>query len=165
MVEEKRVLIIMGVSGTGKSTIGNMLSEHLEIPFFDGDDFHPKENVAKMSTGKPLNDDDRKGWLLTLNQLAKKQKHTGAIIACSALKEKYRELLRNGLEDIMVFIHLEGSFELIKSRLEQRKGHFMPLQLLQSQFDALETPSDAITVSVSEPPEKILQNVLTQLGA
>ncbi|MEM7485604.1 MAG: gluconokinase [Bacteroidota bacterium] len=162
MVKEKRVLIIMGVSGTGKSTIGQLLSEHLEIPFFDGDDFHPKENVVKMSAGKPLNDEDRKGWLMTLNQLAKKQP-TGAVIACSALKEKYRQLLRNGLEDSMVFIHLEGSFELIKSRLERRKGHFMPLQLLQSQFDTLEAPSNAITVSVSEPPENILQNVLTQL--
>ncbi len=153
----------MGVSGTGKSTIGKLLSEALKIPFYDGDDFHPEANVKKMSAGQPLNDDDRQGWLEKLNALAKAHTSQGAIIACSALKEGYRQLLQEGNEDTMRFVYLEGSFELIKSRLEQRKGHFMPLELLKSQFDTLEQPTNAITVSVSHTPEKIVELIMDQI--
>ncbi|MGW9686531.1 gluconokinase [Flagellimonas sp. 2504JD1-5] len=159
-----KVLVVMGVSGTGKSTIGKLLSATLQVPFYDGDDFHPEANVKKMSSGQPLNDEDRKGWLQTLNTLAKKHRSPGAIIACSALKRKYRNLLLDGMEDSMRFVYLEGSFELIKSRLEQRKGHFMPLSLLKSQFDTLEPPSDAITASISQSPQQIVQLILDQIS-
>ncbi|WP_396589671.1 gluconokinase [Allomuricauda sp. R78024] len=159
----QKVYIIMGVSGTGKSTIGKLLSNTLEIPFFDGDDFHPKENIEKMEAGNPLNDDDRKGWLIKLNALAQEHKSTGAIIACSALKESYRDILLEGMENHLGFIHLEGTFELIKSRLESRKGHFMPLALLQSQFNTLEAPTKAITISISNNPEDMVVEILGQL--
>lgn len=159
----QKVYIIMGVSGTGKSTIGKLLSSTLEIPFFDGDDFHPMENIEKMEAGIPLNDDDRKGWLIRLNVLAKEHKSTGAIIACSALKESYREILLKETKNHLEFIYLEGSFELIKSRLESRKGHFMPLALLRSQFDTLEVPAEAITVSVSMTPDQIIQEITNQM--
>nr|WP_299388748.1 gluconokinase [Allomuricauda sp.] len=157
-------LVIMGVSGTGKSTIGQLLSVQLNIPFFDGDDYHPEANVQKMSEGIPLNDMDRKGWLARLNQLALEHKNQGAIIACSALKESYRVQLQQGLDGKMVFVYLEGTFELIKSRLESRKGHFMTAKLLQSQFDTLEVPSKAISVSIALSPEEIVAQVMHQLG-
>ena len=159
-----KVLVVMGVSGTGKSTIGKLLSKALDIPFYDGDDFHPEANVKKMSAGQPLNDDDRQGWLKKLNVLATEHSLQGAVIACSALKENYRILLANGMKETMRFVYLEGSFELIKSRLEKRTGHFMPLALLKSQFDTLEPPSDAISVSVSQTPEKIVQLILDQIS-
>ena len=154
----------MGVSGTGKTTVGKLLSEKLEYPFFDGDDYHPEENVKKMKTGTPLDDDDRKGWLIRLNQLALEQKKTGAVIACSALKKNYRGLLRAGMGNKIKFIFLKGSFDLIKSRLEGRKGHFMPLGLLQSQFDALEAPSKALSVSIKDTPSEIVEEIVKQLN-
>lgn len=157
------VLIVMGVSGTGKSTIGTMLSERLGIPFFDGDDYHPEANVRKMSAGQPLNDHDREGWLIRLNELAKEHQNRGAVIACSALKQSYRDLLGQGMNEQLAFVFLEGSFELIKSRLENRKGHFMTSALLQSQFDALEPPEDAITVSIALQPAEITDQVIQLL--
>ncbi|KQC28888.1 gluconokinase [Flagellimonas eckloniae] len=162
MPNSKKVFILMGVSGTGKSTIGNLLSNKLGIPFFDGDDFHPEANIKKMAAGKPLNDDDRQGWLIKLNELAKEYKFRGAIIACSALKESYRGILQNEMENQLQFVHLEGSFELIKSRLENRKDHFMPLELLKSQFETLEPPVDAITVSISLTPDDIVHHIVNQ---
>lgn len=163
MPNNQKVFIIMGVSGTGKSTIGNLLSKKLEIPFFDGDDFHPEANIKKMGAGKALNDDDRKGWLIKLNKLAKEHRLSGAIIACSALKESYRRLLKNGMGDQLRFIYLEGSFKLIKSRLESRQDHFMPMELLKSQFDTLEPPLNAITVSVSLTPNEIIHRIVNQM--
>ena len=155
----------MGVSGTGKSTIGTMLAQKLNIPFFDGDDFHPKANIQKMASGQPLNDEDRYDWLVSLNELANKHKNKGAIIACSALKSSYREILRSGIEDSLQFIHLEGSYELIQSRMEKRTSHFMPPKLLESQFETLEYPQDAITVSVAHTPEKIITDILAHLNS
>ncbi len=157
------VFVIMGVSGTGKSTIGKLLSDALQIPFYDGDDFHPEANIKKMSDGKALTDDDRRGWLIRLNQLAKEHKSKGAVIACSALKQSYRDLLLSEMEDYLEFVYLEGSFELIKSRSENRDGHFMPLDLLQSQFDTLEPPLEAIIVSVANTPNEIVTSILNQL--
>jgi gluconokinase len=154
----------MGVSGTGKSTIGKMLAERLEIPFFDGDDFHPKANVEKMAAGLPLNDDDRLDWLKSLNRLGREHKDSGTVIACSALKESYRKILKTALEEHLVFIHLEGSFELITSRMEARKGHFMPLKLLRSQFDTLEPPKEAINISITDSPKEIVDSILNQLS-
>jgi gluconokinase len=158
-----KVLVVMGVSGTGKTTVGKLLSEQLGYPFFDGDDFHPEKNIKKMASGKPLNDDDRKGWLLKLNQLALEKQDTGAVIACSALKKTYRSLLRAGMGSGIQFIYLNGSFDLVKSRLENRKDHFMPIALLKTQFEALEPPSKAISVSIAQKPDLIVQEVLKQL--
>ena len=163
MPSNQKVLVVMGVSGTGKTTIGKMLAHKLDIPFFDGDDFHPESNVEKMSAGIPLEDEDRMEWLQTLNKLAKEHRSSGAIIACSALKEYYREILKEEMEDDIVFIFLEGSFQLIKNRIEQRKGHFMPMALLQSQFDTLEVPKKAITVSVDQTPAELVAQVLKKL--
>lgn len=163
MPKKNRVLVVMGVSGTGKTTIGKLLSEKLGHPFFDGDDFHPEENIQKMQAGRPLDDNDRKGWLLRLNQLALEHKKTGAVIACSALKKNYRGLLRAGMGSNIKFIYLKGSFELIKSRLENRNGHFMPLELLQSQFDTLEPPSKALSVSIKGKPSEIVEEIVKQL--
>jgi gluconokinase len=163
MPNGKKVLVVMGVSGTGKTTIGKLLAHRLKHPFFDGDDFHPKENIEKMKTGHPLNDDDRKEWLLRLNQLAREHRHSGAVICCSALRKNYRSLLRAGVGTCMEFIYLNGSFELIKSRLEARKDHFMPIELLKSQFETLEPPTRAIKVSVTKEPEKIIKEIVAQI--
>ncbi|SDQ69600.1 gluconokinase [Flagellimonas zhangzhouensis] len=163
MPHSKTVLVVMGVSGCGKTAIGQLLSKKLNRPFFDGDDFHPESNVKKMKSGSPLNDEDRKDWLIALNQLCIEHRESGAVIACSALKKNYRSLLRAGMGNCIAFVYLEGSFDLIKSRLEQRKGHFMPIELLKSQFDTLEPPSREITVSIDQTPKKIVSEVLKHL--
>ena len=154
------VFFIMGVSGCGKSTIGKLLAEALSVPFFDGDDFHPPQNVKKMAAGEPLDDDDRKDWLLTLNELAVKHSNSGAVIVCSALKASYREILSNTLKDKVTWILLKGTFEEIQERLNARKGHFMPASLLRSQFATLELPQKAITVSISPSPDTILRHII-----
>ena len=161
---DKSVFIVMGVSGTGKTTIGKLLAEALKLPFFDGDDFHPEENILKMSAGQPLNDSDREGWLIALNELAIAHQSDGAIIACSALKEKYRQVLSSGIKDNIQFIFLEASFEQIKQRMQQRKDHFMPIELLQSQFDTLELPTEAIQVNVIQSTHAIVNQVLNQIN-
>lgn len=159
------ILYIMGVSGSGKTTIGKMLSEKTGIPFFDGDDFHPAANIEKMASGQPLNDDDRQGWLIALNILAKKEMgKKGAIIACSALKYKYREILKKELEPNCFFIFLNGTFATIENRLKQRGGHFMPTQLLQSQFDALQPPEDAFIFDIKNEPTAIVDAILLKLS-
>jgi len=155
------VYIIMGVSGCGKSTIGELLAKKLEIPFFDGDDFHPEANVTKMANGIPLNDEDRKGWLQSLNDLIIEHKVNGVVIACSALKEKYREQLKKDIEDKMVFVYLAGSFDEISIRLKERKNHYMPIDLLKSQFDILEPPKEAISVSILLSPEEIVSKIIS----
>lgn len=150
----------MGVSGCGKSTIGELLASKLKIPFFDGDDFHPETNITKMAKGIPLNDKDRKDWLQSLNELATKNKDKGAVIACSALKEAYRTQLRKDIGDKMAFVYLSGSFDDILTRLKKRKNHYMPVDLLRSQFDILEVPKDAISVSILLPPEEIVSKII-----
>ncbi|MFS4491486.1 gluconokinase [Maribacter sp. 2308TA10-17] len=154
------IFYVMGVSGCGKSTIGKLLAQEFDIPFFDGDDYHPEANVKKMAAGNPLNDDDRQGWLERLNTLSIEHKDRGLVIACSALKKAYREILREHVTSQVAFIYLSGTFEEISERLLQRKSHFMPAGLLQSQFDALEVPSDAITVSILQNPETIVTEVI-----
>lgn len=141
-----------------------MLADDLNIPFFDGDDFHSEGNIIKMSSGKPLNDKDRQGWLETLNELAKKQlKETSCVIVCSALKQKYRDTLSLGIENQTKWVHLSGSFNQIFERLNSRKGHFMPSELLQSQFNTLEEPKNAITIDISLNPKEIIDQVKNQL--
>ncbi len=154
------IFYVMGVSGCGKSTIGNLLAQQLKYSFFDADDYHPKANVKKMAAGNPLDDQDRVGWLKILNDLAIKHKNEGAVIACSALKEMYRNTLSDSIEKHTMFVYLEGTFDQILERLQARKGHFMPLHLLQSQFETLEPPKNAIHVPISDTPEEIVSEVL-----
>ena len=154
------IFIVMGVSGSGKSTIGKLLAEKFEFSFFDGDDYHPAENVEKMSKGIPLNDSDREGWLKRLNLLAIEYHEKGAVIACSALKEAYRLLLNKEIERQMEFVYLKGSKEEILKRLEERKGHFMPLELLDSQFSTLEPPVNALTVSIQYTPDEMISKIV-----
>lgn len=163
MHSTKSIFFIMGVSGSGKSTIGKLLAAELDLPFMDGDDFHPPANVAKMKEGHALNDDDRHGWLLKLNQLALDHKEKGAIIACSALKQSYRDLLQQGLDNKGLFIYLEGTYEQIMDRLKKRKGHFMPPGLLQSQFDTLSPPEKGIRVSIDQSPEAMVKEIVRKL--
>ncbi|NEW80293.1 MAG: NADP-dependent phosphogluconate dehydrogenase [Gelidibacter sp.] len=154
----------MGVTGVGKSTIGKLIAEKLKIPFFDGDDFHPKENVEKMLKGIPLIDTDRQGWLVSLNQLAKDQlKTTSCVIACSALKKKYRDRLNFEILPQVKWVHLTGSFECISKRMAQRTDHFMPIELLNSQFAILENPIEAIEVDINLTPNEIIEKVMKEL--
>lgn len=154
----------MGVSGSGKSTIGKLLSNALHVPFFDGDDYHPESNIEKMTKGIPLDDNDRKGWLQAINLLALKNYKTGAIIACSALKKSYRTILKKKIEEQTEFIYLKGTFNEISKRLIKRKGHFMPMDLLKSQFETLEEPKNAIIVSIGQPPLKMIAQIQEDLS-
>lgn len=159
-MNKNHIYIIMGVSGCGKSTVGKLLATELNIPFFDGDDYHPEANVQKMANGSPLNDTDRKGWLQKLNELAIAHKNEGAVIACSALKEKYRTQLKQGLINQMVFVYLHGTFDQIYARLKARKDHYMPAKLLKSQFDTLEVPKNSIQISILKSPEDIVYQIM-----
>ena len=157
------VYIVMGVSGCGKSTIGKMLSERLEIPFYDADDFHPQVNIDKMASGHPLQDDDRWPWLEALAaEIIKWSSSKGAVLACSALKEVYRERLFSKSAFAKAkqhFIYLDADFETISSRLASRKNHFFDPALLQSQFDTLEVPSYGIHIDVTIEKEAIINRV------
>jgi gluconokinase len=154
------IFIVMGVCGCGKSTIGKLLAEALNVPFYDGDDYHPEANVKKMASGNPLNDNDREGWLKRLNSLSIENSNLGAVIACSALKESYRSILRQNLSKQIEFVYLQGTFKEISDRLAERKNHFMPSGLLKSQFSTLEVPTDAISVSIVNPPKNITNQIL-----
>ncbi len=156
--------IIMGVSGTGKSTIGKLLSDRTGWAFYDADDFHSPANIEKMNRGIPLTDSDRLPWLEELNQLITNAltSNQQGILACSALKSQYRQILRNNHTDV-VFIYLRGSYDCVQSRIQQRTGHFMNSSLLQSQFDTLEEPQDALIIDVSLAPETIVEEILRQI--
>jgi len=158
-------IIIMGVSGSGKTTIGKALAKSLGYSFYDGDDFHPPANVAKMAKGIPLTDEDRAGWLQEMAAVIAKGLVRGedGVIACSALKEKYREVLRVDPRQVRL-VYLKGSYETIKTRMKKRQGHFMNAALLQSQYETLEEPGDALVVDVSRTPEEIVQNILLNLS-
>ncbi|WP_322517857.1 gluconokinase [Rhodopseudomonas palustris] len=164
---QPRVLIVTGVSGSGKSTIGELLAERLGWTYQDGDDFHPPANVAKMSAGQPLTDDDRWPWLRAIaaeiDRIADEGHH--AVIGCSALKRAYRDILVHGRADVRI-VYLDGSRELIAARMAARKNHFMPGGLLDSQFATLEQPGAderPITVSIDASIEQIVDAIVTQL--
>lgn len=135
----------MGISGSGKTTLGKALSESLGIPFLDADDFHPRANVMKMSSGQPLTDEDRWPWLASIVEDILHNHRTQFVLGCSALKSIYREYLAQRLN--LHLVYLDISLAEAQSRLESRKGHFMPAKLIQSQLDTLEVPADAFTVS------------------
>lgn len=160
---EENILFVIGISGTGKSTIGKILAQQLNLPFFEGDSYHSEANIEKMAGGHPLNDADRMEWLITLNQLAIDHKNTGAIITCSALKQSYREILERNLQGHVLWISLEGSYDLILERLQNRKGHFMPASLLQSQWDTFEPPQNAMKVSIEPSPREIVSQIIKEL--
>jgi carbohydrate kinase (thermoresistant glucokinase family) len=165
MSTENKIYFVMGVAGCGKTTVGQMLASRLGIDFYDGDAFHTEVAISKMAAGIPLADEDRYAWLQTLNQKAATCLALGvsAVIACSALKESYRQLLTVNLANQFVWIYLHGDFNTIFKRMQQRKNHFMPASLLQSQFDILEEPVYAIRVGVSDTPGAIVQTIMEQL--
>jgi gluconokinase len=161
------VLVVMGVSGSGKSTIGEQLADRLGWSYEDGDKFHPASNVAKMSAGHPLTDEDRWPWLQAIADEIDRVCGLGrhAVIACSALKRAYRDVLVHGRSDVrMVF--LNGTQQLIANRLARRKGHFMPPGLLASQFKTLEPPDqseNAVTASIDAPVDAIVDDIIRQM--
>lgn len=158
------IYIIMGVSGVGKTTIGQQLSQHLNLPFADADDYHPSANVDKMSSGQALNDEDRQPWLERLAKvLAAAEQTTGLILACSALKATYRHTLTQGLTSAPIWVYLYAPAELIAQRMQERSGHFMPAALLQSQIATLEPPQDAIAIEVSGSPAETFTHLLNHL--
>jgi gluconokinase len=152
-------IVVMGVSGSGKSTVGAALAQRLRVPFADGDDLHPPANIAKMTAGHPLDDDDRYPWLEAIGQWLADH-HDGGVMSCSALKRKYRDQMRRHCPDVE-FLHLSGSPEVISKRQASRPGHFMPASLLQSQFATLE-PLDpderGIAIDVDQHIDSIVDN-------
>ncbi|WP_044170098.1 gluconokinase [Kamptonema formosum] len=160
------IVIVMGVSGSGKSTIGRLLAASLNWNFSDADDFHPPANIEKMSRGIPLDDADRKPWLDRMQRAIDGwlEGDTNAVLACSALKASYRQSLLRDLQR-MRLVYLKGSFELISHRLRSRQNHYMKADLLQSQFDTLEEPEEAIVADASQPPEEIVRMILLELRA
>ena len=165
----KQAIIVMGVSGCGKSTVGEALAEKLGIPFMEGDKLHPASNVEKMAAGTPLNDDDRWPWLdLVGAELRKGSEASGIVISCSALKKSYRERLRDACGGPLAFVYLDGSEALLTERMGARTGHFMPLSLLKTQLATLEVPTGepgVVTVSIDASPEEITENALKGLAA
>tara|TARA_R110002096_G_scaffold147671_16_gene307707 strand:+ start:42065 stop:42586 length:522 start_codon:yes stop_codon:yes gene_type:complete len=163
-----KIVVLMGVSGSGKSTIGEILADWTEGKYYDGDDFHPAENVAKMRAGIPLTDEDRKGWFEALGKLVTERmaQDEWTFIACSALRRRYRDRLRED-DPNLKFVWLEGSFELIESRMQAREGHYMPASLLKSQFEALEAPEldeEIPEISIEPDPPEIAKRVAEALS-
>ena len=158
---------LMGVSGSGKTAVGERLAKELGVPFFEGDDFHPKANVEKMSSGVPLDDDDRWPWLDAISAAIRKSTEPVVIVSCSALKKSYRERLSAGAGRPLVFVFLDASRETLAARLEGRHHHFMPASLLDSQLGTLEGPSpgeNAIRISVEPPLDEVVENVASALA-
>ena len=165
MTKKKVAVVLMGVSGSGKTSVGESLSQATGWPFFDGDNYHPIENVEKMANGVPLNDKDRQPWLDRLRELNDEylEKDRSLIVACSALKETYRDTLRGTREADVLFVHLAGSFELIFERMSEREGHYMKAEMLQSQFQTLEDPKDAIEIAIDYDVAKITREILNKI--
>lgn len=157
-------IVVMGVAGSGKTTVGRLLAARLGCPFYDADDYHPPANIAKMSAGRPLNDADRADWLVALGGIISGGLARGewGVLACSALKRAYRAVLRVD-EQRVRFVYLRGDYDAIQARLRAREGHFLPAALLQSQFDALEEPTRAIHVDVGLEPDQIVAAIMEQL--
>jgi len=158
------MIIVFGVSGCGKTTIGKQLANQLAIPFYDADNFHPDANVQKMSNGLALNDEDRYPWLSILAKNIKDWTINGqAVLACSALKESYRKQLAKNNKAI-TWVYLNGTYQIIEDRIKKRTNHFMQSDLLKSQFEALEVPNYGIHVNIDQTPEQIIKTIRTQLS-
>lgn len=161
------IVVLMGVSGSGKTTIGTLLAEKSGVVFADSDDYHPEANKLKMAAGHPLNDEDRKPWLERLNLLLREwhESGKGGVLACSALKDKYRAILSTGMpEGSLSFVWLDGSRELIAGRLAQRHHEFMNPGLLDSQFATLEPPADAVHIINDRTPEEVVAEILEHVS-
>jgi gluconokinase len=161
MVSTTPLIVVMGVSGCGKSTIGSALAERLGCPFLEGDDFHPRENKVKMGDGIPLNDHDRKGWFTSIRDALEKESDL-VIVSCSALKQKYRDFFSE-LHRPVVYLHLTGDRSLLEERIESRSGHFFDSKLLDSQIETLEPPSDdelAVSIEISDTVENIVNSCI-----
>jgi len=156
------VLILIGVAGSGKTTVGKLLAKRLGWDFYDADDFHPEANIQKIKRGVPLTDDDRLPWLESIRGFIE-QRDEHMVLACSALKKSYRDFLRKSGSNIE-FIYLKGAKGVILRRLEDRKGHFAGADILKSQFQDLEEPEDALTERVSENPEAIVSDIIKLLN-
>ncbi|MBA8824215.1 gluconokinase [Saccharopolyspora lacisalsi] len=160
-------LVVMGVSGAGKSTVAQLLAHHLQWPSAEADDFHPEANIDRMTAGLPLTDDDRMPWLRSIRDWSARHSADGTstIVTCSALKRTYRDVLRQSRASVR-FVHLSGTAETIGGRLTSRSGHFMPSSLLHSQFDdlePLEPDEDGTTVDTANPPEDLVRQTLAAL--
>jgi len=159
-------LVLMGVAGSGKSTVGEALAKRIGATYFDGDDLHPRANIEKMSRGEPLTDEDRWPWLTLVGE-ALAQGDGTKIVGCSALKRIYRDHIRDKAKVPVIFVHLAGSREVISGRMGARTGHFMPTTLLDSQFAALEPPSAdelSVTVDIDQPLEGVVDAIVEQLS-
>lgn len=166
MVSTTPLIVVMGVSGCGKSTIGSALAERLGCPFLEGDDFHPRENKVKMGDGIPLNDHDRKGWFTAIRDALEKESDL-VIVSCSALKQKYRDFFSE-LHRPVVYLHLTGDRSLLEERIGSRSGHFFDSKLLDSQIETLEPPSDdelAVSIEISDTVENIVNSCIHGLKA
>jgi gluconokinase len=159
-----RFVIVMGVSGSGKTSVGKALAQHLRWDFYDADNFHPPENVAKMANGIALNDTDRAPWLAALHDLISSSLKADrpGVLACSALKERYRRKLLEGNNNVQL-VYLKGDYELIWSRMSVRKEHYMKPHMLQSQFETLEEPKNALTVDISDSVHDIREEILKHM--
>ena len=157
-------IVVMGVSGSGKSTVGAALAQRKRVPFADADDFHPPANIAKMTAGEPLNDDDRYPWLEAIGEWLGARCTDGGVMSCSALKHKYRDQIRRHCPGV-IFLHLAGSPEVIGKRQASRPGHFMPASLLASQFETLEpltSDEHGVTIDVDQDIDSIIESYLVQ---
>jgi gluconokinase len=153
------IIVLMGVTGSGKTTVGKKLAERLGWQYFDADEFHSPANVEKMKSGVALNDEDRKPWLKSLQRLVRTKlaEAQPAVLSCSALRQSYRDMLR--LDARVRLVYLKGDYDLIKERLRARSNHYMNPALLDSQFATLEEPEDALTLDVESPPESIVETI------
>jgi gluconokinase len=160
------IVVLMGVSGSGKTTVGQVLARELGWTFLDADAYHPAANIEKMHRGIPLNDEDRRPWLEALRRRVDEAWDRGenVVLACSALKHAYQDYLERDVPEAVRYVYLYGSEELIRRRLAARKGHFMNTGLLHSQFETLEPPEDAIRVDVTPAPEVIAAEIRRRLG-
>lgn len=156
------VIVMLGVAGSGKSTVGELLAERLGCSFYEGDDYHPQANKQKMRQGLPLTDDDRWPWLAAIRKLISETLHSeqSAIVACSALRRAYRDCLR---QEGVMFVYLKGDYKLICERLEKRRGHFFDPELLASQFRTLEEPRHAVVVDISKSAAEVAEEIERKL--